>query len=120
MAIKKDLMNDPVAKICKDMIDWEDDGEGSTSHFTQLLAPAFRFRRADGSVVNKSEFIANLPKGANGDRSLVGKVECMEHESLAVASLCVRFKGNLYRNIRVFKRDGAEGFQLLMWCNHAI
>jgi hypothetical protein len=111
----------PVSKICVDMIDWEEKGgNAEQDHFRELLDPAFRFRRADGVVDDKDEFVRKLPAGAGRGRTPYGEVDVTYYDNMAVAVLRVDVKGTKYRNARVFLRGGPRGWRLVSWCNEEV
>jgi hypothetical protein len=102
------------------MIDKEE--QGDRPYFEKLLDDTFHFRRADakGTVVDKDVFLNGLSAAARRGRTLEPPgVDVSYYEDLAVASLRIRIRNDLYRNIRIF-RSGSEGWRLGMWYNNKI
>ena len=112
-----------IARICVEMIDQEEMGNtpAARSYFEKLLDDKFRFRTANDDIVDKETFLnKNLPIGAGRGRSLEPPgVDVLYYENLAVASLLIRIKSDLFRNIRIFSSE-ANGWRLRMWYNNKI
>lgn len=92
--------------------------------FEALLAPAFAFRRANGAVVDRQEFLDALKAG--GDRQteagsidirLLGNsralVEC-------IVSTGVPDERKRFENARLFVMDENDKWRLLAWANEEI
>ncbi len=111
-----------IARICVEMIDQEEKGKTSKAHsyFDKLLDEKFRFRNARDEILDKKDFLAGL-----ASRAKLGRVfeppgaDVSYYEDLAVASLLVRIKSDLFRNIRIFSLE-ANGWRLRMWYNNKI
>jgi hypothetical protein len=100
--------------------------------FGAILAETLQFRRANGTIVDKATFLADLVKPENRNDELTSdqiKVQ-LYGSNLAVVTLRVKFSGlrggqqrkGTFRNIRIFRREpGAQGPWLLhFWFNEGI
>jgi hypothetical protein len=97
--------------------------------FKSLLAEKLTFRRANGSVVDKSTFLKDLSNPENTYELLESEdVAATLHESVAIVTLLVRAKGmraggnafaGVFRNIRIFlhEPDKDPAWQLHAWFN---
>jgi hypothetical protein len=111
-----------IARICVEMIEQEEKGKSSTAHsyFDKLLDEKFRFRNARDDILDKKDFLAGLAGRAELGRVFEPPgVDVSYYEDLAVASLLVRIKSDLFRNIRIFGFE-ANGWRLRMWHNNKI
>lgn len=97
-----------------------------------ILADTLSFRRADGTVVNKTTYIEGLlnPKRTY-DRLVVSNTKLTRYEgNAAVVSMIVDAAGmrdekpfaGKYRNIRIFMKepDAVYGWKCHMWFNEEI
>ena len=93
-----------------------------------ILADDLRFRRANGTIVDKMAYLAGVRDPANTYEYLHSEdVQASVYETTAVVSLRVRAKGmrggtpfeGTFRNIRVFLRqpDKQPAWQCTMWFN---
>jgi hypothetical protein len=99
--------------------------QADVDRLNQLLSDNLIFQRANGAVVNKATYLADLVKPENTFEYLHSEfLEAKVLEDKAVVSLIVRAKGQrgdsqfegIYRNIRFFlKQDGH--WQLSVWHN---
>jgi hypothetical protein len=99
--------------------------------FRDLLDQTLRFRRASGAVATRDEFLIDLANPLNRrDRiEAVGQIACEVYENTAVASVLLRVEGSnadvpvkgLFRNIRIFHRDGTgKPWRLKVWFNDRV
>jgi hypothetical protein len=88
---------------------------GDRAGLDGLLAPAFAFRRADGSVVDRAGFLAAV-KQSPARHTEVTAVTL--HGDRAVVECVVTMDGKAYHNLRLFIRQGDE-WKLLGWANEA-
>ena len=106
-------------------------GREGLGFFRDLLDQTLRFRRADGTIVTRDEFLVDLVDPANGRDSIdpVEPLTCHVYENTAVASVLLHVAGHngtkhfdgLFRNIRIFHRDGAGApWRLKVWFNDAV
>lgn len=99
-----------------------------TAYFERVLSADLEFRRADGSVVTKQQFIDQLADRAyEYDEPL--DVRATVLGTLAVVTLVVRAAGTtgtksfrgVYRNIRLFRRAKTDdSWELARWYNDRI
>jgi hypothetical protein len=99
--------------------------------FRNLLDQTLRFRRASGAVATRDEFLIDLANPLNRRDRIepVGEIACEVYENSAVASVLLRVEGRngdtpvkgLFRNIRIFHRDGAgKPWMLKVWFNDRV
>lgn len=95
---------------------------------SDILSDDLIFRRANGLITLKGQFLADLVKlGDSTERLDAEGIEISVYETTAVVSLVVHMKGirdnkpaeGSFRNIRVFERT-PEGWKLQMWFNKKI
>ena len=113
---------DDLARICVEMVEQEEKGSTQVAHayFEQLLDEKFRFRNAVGDILDKKDFLGGLARRAGQGRVFEPPgVDVSHYEDLAVASLLVRIKSDLFRNIRIFSSE-ANGWRLRMWYNNKL
>lgn len=95
---------------------------------SSLLSDALQFRRANGSIVDKSTYLKDLKDPGNTYEYLVSEdVAAQIYEGAALVTLRVRAKGTrgskpfegIFRNIRIFLRepDKKPEWQLHSWFN---
>jgi hypothetical protein len=93
-----------------------------------ILDAEFRFRRGDGSIVDRHEFLTDLVKPENRNEILTADIESIDVRGVqAVVIAMVTFSGRrgddrisgLFRNIRLFERTGT-GWSLVMWFNKRV
>lgn len=93
-----------------------------------VLSDALAFRRADGTVVDKTFYLEGLMNPENTyERLDVKDIEVQTYEDLAVVTLCVDATGmrgqkpflGQFRNVRIFMKDStaAHGWRCHMWFN---
>jgi hypothetical protein len=106
----------------------ERNGAGGRSFFEQALDDTFRFRRGDGSVDTKDDFLRGLNDPANTSETLtteVLQVQILGEQAFVEAQ--VRFKGRrrgadvegVFRNLRLFEKR-ADMWRCVMWFNKRI
>ena len=97
-----------------------------------ILSEALRFRRANGTIVDKPIFLDDLTKPGNTTDELTSDqihVQFCE-ENLAIVTLVVQITGNRcgrdvkgeFRNVRIFRKepDKQIPWQLHFWFNERI
>lgn len=96
--------------------------------FESVLSEAFKFRRANGAIVDKAAYLEDLQKPENTFEYLVSEdIQGQVYEGVAVVTLRVRAKGTrgakrfegTFRNIRIFLKepDRKPSWQLHFWFN---
>ena len=103
----------------------EAEKQRDVNFLSSVLADDLAFRKANGTVVNKKQFIEYLEKGKiTYDCLLSSDIEVIFHQDLALVSLIVcaigmsegkRFSGE-YLNTRLFLKNEA-GWQCFLWFN---
>jgi hypothetical protein len=103
-------------------------GAAGRAFFEQALDASFRFRRGDGSVVDRDRFLEGLADAASSTELLeteVVQVQVLGEQAFVEA--LVRFEGRrggkpaqgVFRNLRLFER--AEGrWRCVMWFNKKV
>jgi hypothetical protein len=93
-----------------------------------VLSDALKFRRANGTIVDKSTYLDDLQKPDNTYEYLISEdIEVQVYERVAVVTLRVRAKGTrvakpfegIFRNVRIFlkEQDKKPAWQLHFWFN---
>lgn len=106
-------------------------GTAGVDFFRDLLDQALRFRRASGAIVTRDEFLIDLANPTNRRERIepVSEMVSQVYENAAVVSVLLHVAGNngptrldgLFRNIRIFHRDGTElPWRLKIWFNDAV
>ena len=96
-----------------------------------VLSDALVFRRANGTIVNKTLYLEGLTNPANTyDRLNTEDVEVRTYQDIAVVTLCVDAAGmrggkpfaGKFRNVRIFMKDNTapHGWRCHMWFNFKI
>lgn len=109
----------------------EKKGADGVGFYRELLDQSLRFRRADGAVVTRDEYLIDLANPANSRDEIepVGAIDCTVYENTAVASVLLRVKGKnagaafagVFRNIRIFHRDAPDKpWRLKIWFNDKV
>jgi hypothetical protein len=98
--------------------------EAAIAKLDQILSPQLVFRRADGTVVGKAEFMAGLraPSPFTARESGDAAVEVRGDRALAVVTVTTTAADGTvgrYRNVRMFARRGRR-WQLEFWFNDDI
>jgi hypothetical protein len=102
-------------------------GPGGVSFFSQTLADDLCFRRANGTVVDKTAYLEGLADPGNTNEELTSKVrEVGVVGKWALADVVVRLRGTrggrpvdgTFENLRVFERT-KDGWRCLLWFNRA-
>jgi mannose-6-phosphate isomerase-like protein (cupin superfamily)/alkylhydroperoxidase/carboxymuconolactone decarboxylase family protein YurZ len=99
---------------------------GDAKRLAEILADTLDFRRADGTVVDKQTFLADLARRKYTELS-TSDVRIAVFEDVAVATLVVTVAGTAdgtsfggrFRNLRIFERMGDE-WSLVRWYNRPI
>jgi len=89
---------------------------GDARFLRGVLADELVFRKGDGGVVNKAQFLADVPNRKFERVSKNIKIAFDDGENLALVTLTVEALGNEFRNLRVFERRAA-GWQCIIWFN---
>jgi catechol 2,3-dioxygenase-like lactoylglutathione lyase family enzyme len=93
--------------------------QGDRNSLDRYLHKDLIFRRANGSVVNKEEFLAELkPREGRLDSEIMEDEEegLLARADSVVVTLIVRTLDASFRNVRVFVRDDGE-WQCKLWVN---
>jgi hypothetical protein len=100
----------------------ENDGSSGAAQafFDSMLAPHFAFRRGNGEVVGRSEFLEQLQSG--GDRVCVESyVVTPLGQSCALVTCTIRLtmenRPREFDNVRLFVRGANDAWLLLAWAN---
>ena len=97
----------------------------------EVLSDELVFRRANGSVTSKADYLQGLMNTENTyDRLDADDIEVQTYEGMAVVSLCVNAAGmrgvspfaGKFRNVRIFMQDSTapHGWLCHMWFNTKI
>ncbi len=108
----------------------EQRGAEGVPFFSRLLDEDLRLRRAGGSVVTRGWFLHDLARPDN-TRTRIEPVEGPGIQVLgdrALVQVVLAVEGSdgdtpvdgVYRNIRVFERDGAGPWALTVWFNERV
>ena len=106
-------------------------GADGVGFYRELLDQSLRFRRANGAVVTRDEYLIDLanPENTRDEIEPVGSIECTVYENTAVASVLLRVKGmnagtplsGLFRNVRIFHREAPDKpWRLKVWFNENV
>ena len=122
--------DDGLREITDRMHREEQRGAEGVAFFARLLDEDLRFRRASGTVVTRDRFLHDLARPDNrrtrieavegpgiqvlGDRALVQVVLAVEGSDGETPV------DGVYRNNRVFERDGAGPWALTVWFNERL
>ena len=109
----------------------EKKGAEGVGFYRELLDQSLRFRRANGTVVTRDEYLIDLANPANSRDEIepVGAIDCTVYENTAVASVLLRVKGKnagaafagVFRNVRIFHRDAPDKpWRLKVWFNDKV
>ena len=100
----------------------EAEESGDRRFFDELLAGAFAFRRASGSVVDRAQFIADLEKSQARPTRIESITFFGEARALVTCIVQMKVDGQdrSFHNIRLFVRDAEKRWKLLGWANDAI
>jgi hypothetical protein len=129
MAASDDLA--AVRALNSRMHEEETRGAAGVPFFRDLLDQTLRFRRANGAVATRDEFLIDLanPQNRRDRIDAVGEIACDVYENTAVASVLLRVEGangqtpveGLFRNLRIFHRTPAgDGWTLMVWFNDRV
>ena len=111
-------------KLNKEIGEMEDQGERATEYFKTHLSDQLIFRRANGTIADKHDFIEGLKAdkrfkarvsdlvsvGIKGDRALI---------TLMVVGTLKDDSVHYYRNVRLFARVG-EDWKMELWFNYEV
>ena len=97
--------------------DWE--AKGETEVLAAALSDQLVFKRADGVVVTKKQFLSEVRNKMFARKSEDVKILINEAKNLALVALTVEAQGGKFENLRVFERS-ANGWQCVIWHNSKI
>lgn len=105
----------------------EAENQKDAQFFANLLSEKLLFRRANGAVIGKAEFLEDLQKPNPFTERVAGSIEVIEDPAVsgrALVTLIVRTSKadgakQYFRNIRFFTRTAA-GWELDAWYNYEI
>jgi hypothetical protein len=86
---------------------------GDRQGLERTIAPSLAFRRADGTVIDREQFLAAVAQGPPRHTEVTSVAV---HGNRAVVECIVAFKGKKYHNLRLFIREGTD-WKLLGWAN---
>ena len=100
--------------------------ERDVSYLDTILDEMLVFKRADGTIVDKSGYLSSVANEANtvGDiDQVVTGVEISEHDNVAIVNAIVKFDGarsgkkvqGIFRNTRYFRNE--MGWKMFVWHN---
>jgi Domain of unknown function (DUF4440) len=106
-------------------------GADGLGFYRELLDQTLRFRRANGAVVTRNEYLIDLANPANRREQIEpdGPIDCTVYENTAIASVKLRVKGSnagapfagLFRNVRIFHREAPDKpWRLKVWFNDKV
>jgi hypothetical protein len=106
-------------------------GADGLGFYRELLDQTLRFRRANGAVVTRDEYLIDLANPANRREQIepVGPIDCTVYENTAIASVLLRVKGDnagaplagSFRNVRIFHREAPDKpWRLKVWFNDKV
>lgn len=106
-------------------------GADGLGFYRELLDQTLRFRRANGAVVTRDEYLIDLANPANRREQIepVGAFDCTVYENTAIASVLLRVKGSnagapfagSFRNVRIFHREAPDKpWRLKLWFNDKV
>ena len=99
-----------------------DAGEGKAAaeaagELDRIIGPQLAFRKANGEIVGRDQFIH--PETKNAARRDTEVTSISLHGDRAVVECMVTMAGTRYHNLRLFVREGTE-WKLLGWANEPI
>lgn len=110
--------------------------ESNATFLQSVLASELIFRRANGQVVDRTTYLADLLAEGNHYSMLeiiepfnIMKFDCsVESQATAMASLIIHAAGvrngkpfsGIFRNHRLFCQGGSQGWQCVIWYNTRI
>jgi len=122
---------DEIRELNAQMHAEEKRGADGLGFYRELLDQTLRFRRADGTVVTRDEYLIGLvnPENRRDQIEPDGPIDCTVYENTAIASVLLRVKGSnagkpfsgVFRNVRIFHRDAADKpWRLKVWFNDKV
>jgi hypothetical protein len=102
----------------------EDSPEAAREYFRPRLSDQLMFRRANGTVVGKADFLDGLKNNPFQERSPEDVFVCVQDDRALVTLIVVGKRKDdgavhRYRNIRAFSRSG-EQWTMEFWYNYEI
>jgi ketosteroid isomerase-like protein len=111
------------------MTDWERLGVSATANLAAVLDAQFLFRRGNGTVVGKEEYLASigLPTDRNDELwTRITQIQIWGRQALVEAHVYLdgtrggkQVKGS-FRNVRVWEKQENEQWRCVFWFNHLI
>ena len=100
---------------------------GDIRFFEELLAPAFSFRRANGDIVDRISYLANVAPSPECRSDLLA-VDLLSHDRAIVSSIVTIMDAThgptneRFHNLRLFVRGTGDrnGWMLLAWANEVV
>ncbi|MGY1631853.1 nuclear transport factor 2 family protein [Geodermatophilus sp. SYSU D01186] len=108
--------------------EWEFAGDGGAAGFAAVLDDSLSFRRSDGSIATKAQFLAGLADPGNVTERIettVVSVNVLDSQAVVVAVVALKGRrggrdvDGAFRNIRLFERQG-DAWRCVMWFNKPI
>src|SRR4051794_8217214 len=90
---------------------------GDVKNLETLLAPKLAFRRANGKVVDREEFLAAVTPGGPRRTTMRAIVMLGKDSAHVTCDVCLPVDGELktFENARLFIRSEADEWKLLGW-----
>jgi hypothetical protein len=89
---------------------------GDKEWLAAVVAPHFAFRKANGEIEGREEFLASIRAGGRRET----EVESIEiYGDRAIATCMVKSGGQRYHNLRMFVRREDE-WKLVAWANEVV
>jgi hypothetical protein len=100
----------------------ESESGGDKRFFENLLAPSFAFRRANGTFVDRQQYIDAVAAGAARTTSIrsitfIGKARAAVS---CIVTMDVQGRPKDFDNLRVFIRTDTGAWKLLAWANEPL
>jgi hypothetical protein len=92
---------------------------GDAQGLDGLLAPKLAFRRANGEVVDREEFLAGVKRSGPRQTTLRAIVMLGRDRALVTCDVSLPVDGEqtTFENARLFIRTGGDEWKLLGWAN---
>jgi hypothetical protein len=97
----------------------EDDGDVNT--LNELMAPKLAFRRGNGKVVDREEYLAGVTPGGPRQTTMRAIVMLGRDRALVMCDVSLPVDGEqkTFENVRLFIRTDADEWKLLGWANES-
>jgi hypothetical protein len=95
---------------------------GDASTLDRRLAPTFAFRRADGTIVNREQFLQAVKQSGPRTLSVESIALLGRHRAIVtcVVSMPVNGQPKAFDNVRLFVRSAGGDWQLMGWANEPV